>query len=66
MDISLHLIAPQHANLRLILEPKDYEPQISQELKSLRKKANIKGFRPGTVPELMIKNLYGAAVRGEI
>lgn len=66
MDISLHSIAPQHANLRLILEPKDYEPQISQELKSLRKKANIKGFRPGTVPESMIKNLYGAAVRGEV
>ena len=35
MDISLHSIAPQHANLRLKLEPKDYEPQISQELKKL-------------------------------
>ncbi len=37
----------------------DYAEKVNDVLKNYRKKASIKGFRPGTVPMGMIKQMYG-------
>ena len=37
----------------------DYEEKVNDVLKDYRKKATVKGFRPGTVPMGMVKQMYG-------
>jgi len=44
----------------------DLQPKISAELKRIRNKAAIKGFRPGQAPVEHIKRMYGSSVFGEV
>ncbi|MCQ2606538.1 MAG: trigger factor [Bacteroidales bacterium] len=37
----------------------DYTEKVNNVLKDYRKKASVKGFRPGTVPMGMVKQMYG-------
>lgn len=37
----------------------DYAEKVNNVLKDYRKKANVRGFRPGTVPMGMVKQMYG-------
>lgn len=50
------------SKLRVNLKKEDYEPGIKKQLKDLAKKVSIKGFRPGMVPEGMVKKMYGNSV----
>ncbi len=40
----------------------DYLPKVNEQLKNLRKKVNMRGFRPGHVPLNLVKKLYGKEV----
>ena len=40
----------------------DYEPKVNEILRDYRRKANMPGFRPGKVPEGLIRKMYGKAV----
>jgi len=40
----------------------DYEPKVSEILRDYRRKSNMPGFRPGKVPEGLIRKMYGKAV----
>lgn len=42
------------------------QEKIEARLKSLAKKVKIDGFRPGKVPQQVIKKMYGEQVRGEV
>ena len=40
----------------------DYTPKVSTVLRDYRRKANMPGFRPGKIPEGLIRKMYGKAV----
>lgn len=62
MEITFDKHSNTLATLSIQLEQADYQPEVDKKLKDYRKKANIKGFRPGMVPIEMIKKMYGKAI----
>jgi len=52
--------------LTLTVESADYQEAVQKELKQLRQKANIPGFRPGMVPAGLVKKMYGKGVMAEV
>lgn len=62
MNINKENIDDLNAVIRINIVKADYEDKVETLLKDYRKKANIKGFRPGMVPMGLIKKMYGRAV----
>ena len=62
MNITRENIDDLNAVLKVNIEKADYEEKVETVLRDYRKKATIKGFRPGMVPIGMIKKMYGRAV----
>lgn len=50
----------------LTLEPADYQEEVQKELRQIRQKANIPGFRPGMVPVSLVKKMYGKGVMADV
>lgn len=50
------------AVIRIELSKDDYEDRVSKELKSMQRKAQMPGFRPGKVPYGMMQKMYGKSV----
>lgn len=48
-----------NATVVIALEKSDYQESVDKELKSLQRRAAIKGFRPGKAPMGMITKMYG-------
>jgi len=65
MNIVKENIDDLNAILKVKVEKADYEERVDKTLKEYRKKANIKGFRPGMVPMGMIKKMYGTSAKIE-
>ena len=63
MNITRENIDDLNAVLKVHVEKNDYEEKVEKVLRDYRKKANIKGFRPGMVPFGMIRKMYGRAVQ---
>ena len=42
------------------------QEKMAERLKSLARSVKIDGFRPGKVPQHVVKKMYGDRVRGEI
>lgn len=63
MNITRENIDDLNAVLKVEVEKSDYENNVEKVLRDYRKKANIRGFRPGMVPMGIIKKMYGKAVR---
>jgi len=63
MDISRENRDDLNAVITIRLGKADYEGKVETVLKDYRKKANIKGFRPGMVPIGLIRKMYGTAVK---
>jgi len=63
MEITKENIDDLNAILRININKADYEDRVENVLKDYRKKANIKGFRPGMVPIGLIRKMYGSAVK---
>ena len=51
-----------NAVISLKITVEDYEPKVNEELKEYRKKAQIKGFRPGKAPLGLIKKMVGSQI----
>ena len=60
--------APDKVNglMTITLEQADYQPEVDKNLKDLRKRANIPGFRPGQAPMGMIKRQYEPSVKVDV
>ena len=50
MNISLNHANDLQGRLTVVVSEADYQEKVAAKLKDYRKKANIKGFRPGMVP----------------
>ena len=59
MNISLNKAGDLEGRLTVAVSPADYAEKVEAKLKDYRKKASIKGFRPGMVPAALVKKLYG-------
>jgi trigger factor len=65
MNITKENIDDLNAVLKVQVDKPDYEENVEKVLRDYRKKANIRGFRPGMVPIGLIKKMYGRAVKVE-
>ncbi|HBC78899.1 MAG TPA: trigger factor [Bacteroidales bacterium] len=63
MNIIKESIDDLNAVLKIEVEKADYDGNVEKVLRDYRKKANIKGFRPGMVPIGLVKKMYGKAVQ---
>jgi trigger factor len=62
MNITKTDLDALNAILNVKIEKADYEEKVEKAMKDLRKKASIKGFRPGMVPAGLVKKMYGKNV----
>lgn len=58
MNVSLENIDKVSALLTVKVEKADYQEQVDASLKSLRRKAQVPGFRKGMVPMSLIQKMY--------
>ena len=65
MNVSLTNVDSVNAILQINVTKEDYQEKLDNALKTFRKKANIPGFRPGTVPMGMVKKMYGKSILAE-
>lgn len=62
MDTSLISVDSVNAILKIEVKKADYQVKVDEAVKAFRKKANVPGFRPGTVPVGMVKKMYGKSI----
>ena len=65
MNVSLTNTDSVNAILQISVAKADYQEKVESALKTFRKKANVPGFRPGTVPVGMVKKMYGKSILAE-
>lgn len=65
MNITKENIDELNAVLKVVVVKEDYQEKVDEVLKDHKKKANLKGFRPGKVPFGLIKKMYGTSVQLE-
>lgn len=65
MNVSLTNVDSVNAVVQISVSKADYQEKVDSALKNFRKKANIPGFRPGTVPAGMVKKMYGKSIVAE-
>lgn len=65
MSVSRKDMDSVNAILTVKIGKEDYQDKVEKELKELRKKAKIPGFRPGNVPMGMIQKMYGKSALAE-
>ena len=52
-----------NAVLKIQIDPEDYKERVDKVVKDYKKKAKMDGFRPGKVPEGLIRKMYGRAIK---
>ncbi len=62
MNVTLTNVDNVNAILQISIAKEDYQENYNNALKTFRRKANVPGFRPGTVPAGMVKKMYGKSI----
>ncbi|MGM0529971.1 MAG: trigger factor [Bacteroidota bacterium] len=65
MDITKENKDDLNAVLKVHVKPDDYKERLDQVVKDYKKKAKMDGFRPGKVPESLIRKMYGRSIKME-
>lgn len=66
MQITQSQVKDLQTVLTLVVEPADYEELTEKELRQMRQKVNMPGFRPGMVPFGLVKKMYRKAVLADV
>ena len=62
MEINFDKQQKTQGIIKISVKRIDFQPGVDQKIKEYSKTANIKGFRPGKVPQGMIRKMYGSAL----
>jgi len=62
MNITKKELSALNAEIVISVTPADYEPKVKEGIKKVQKQASLPGFRPGKVPEGLIKKQYGTQI----
>lgn len=62
MNISLNQQSATDGLITIKIVEQDYQSKVSNKLKDYAKKANIKGFRQGMVPQGVVKKMFGKSI----
>ena len=54
------------AVVTITIEPADYQEEVNKQLKEVRHKAQMPGFRPGMVPAGLVKKMYGKGILADV
>ncbi len=54
------------AEVTIVIEPADYQEEVAKQLKQVRQKAQMPGFRPGMVPAGLVKKMYGKGILADV
>jgi len=54
------------AVVKITIEPADYQDEVAKQLKQVRQKAQMPGFRPGMVPAGLVKKMYGKGILADV
>ena len=65
MDITKENKDDLNGVLKVHVKPEDYNERLDQVVKDYKKKAKMDGFRPGKVPESLIRKMYGRSIKIE-
>lgn len=66
MQINQSELKDLTAVVTLTLEPADYQEEVAKQLKQVRQKAQMPGFRPGMVPAGLVKKMYGKGILADV
>lgn len=66
MEINIEKQENNYGIVKIAIVAADYQEAYEKQLKEYRKKANLKGFRPGQVPMSLVKRMFGKDLKGEI
>ena len=62
MNITKENINNVNALLKVNVTKDDYTEKVETQIKEYKKKARIDGFRPGKIPEGLVRKMYGKAI----
>ncbi len=62
MEITKESIGHLNEKISIRLSPDDYQQQLDSSIKKTKKKVNMPGFRPGHVPEGLVRKVYGKSL----
>src|SRR3984957_442090 len=51
---------------KIVIPASDLENEITNRLDQLSRSIRLPGFRPGKVPQKLLRQRYGSAIRGEV
>ena len=66
MKIDQSEVKDLKAVVTLTIEPADYQEEVAKQLKEVRHKAQMPGFRPGMVPAGLVKKMYGKGILADV
>src|SRR6056297_138459 len=52
-----------NAVLKVKVQPEDYKENVDKQIKEYKKKVKMDGFRPGKVPEGLVRKMYGTSLK---
>jgi len=62
MNITKENISKVNALLKVNVTKDDYTEKVETQIKDYKKKACVDGFRPGKIPEGLVRKMYGKAI----